>query len=151
MVTRKELRELTYKKIRTIKRLIKEEEWEVAGYLMGYVLECALKAASCKALRLEGYPPVKFRSGSEGAGFKTHEFEQLLIVSGLNDFYGKVAATPEYSNWSDFTAIYPGVWTSMRYEDMSKKFNEALIKELARNLYDDNESIIETIKKNKRW
>lgn len=151
MVTRSELRKLTYRKIQTIKRLIKDEEWEVAAYLMGYVLECALKAASCKALRLSGYPPVKFRSGNEGVGFKTHEFEQLLLVSGLSDIYGTLSATPAYSNWSNFTINYPGVWTSMRYDDMSRRFDETTVKELAKNLYDDSDSIIETIKKNKRW
>lgn len=151
MVTRKELRELTYKKIKTIRRLLKDGEWEVAAYLMGYVLECALKAASCKALHLQGYPPVKFRSGNAGTGFKTHEFEQLLIVSGLSDLFGNLTATPAYSNWSDFTINYSGIWTQMRYEDVSTKFDEATVKELARNLYDDSESIIETIKKNRRW
>src|SRR5882672_8625035 len=151
MVTRKEWRDLTHKKIRTIQRLIKDEEWEVTAYLMGYVLECALKAASCKALRLDGYPPVKSRSGKEGTGFKTHEFEQLLIVSGLSDIFGSLAATPAYSNWSDFTINYAGIWTTMRYEDVSAKFDEATVKELARNLYDDKDSIVETIKRNKRW
>ena len=151
MVARKELRDLTNKKIHTIKRLIKDEEWEVAAYLMGYVLECALKAASCKALRLQGYPPVKFRSGSEGSGFKTHEFEQLLIVSGLSDIFGSLTPTAAYNNWSNFTLNYPGIWTSMRYEDMSNKFDEVTVTELANNLYDDSDSIINTIKRKKRW
>ncbi len=149
MHTQEQLRELTYKKIKTIQRLIKEEEWEVAAYLMGYALECALKAASCKALRLSSYPPIKSRG--EATGFKTHEFEQLLAVSGLSDLFGSVSSTPAYNNWSSFTINYPGIWTSMRYEDMSAKFDESTVKELAKNLYDDNESIIGTIKRNRRW
>jgi len=150
MFTGKEWRKLTYKKIKTIKRLIKDEEWEVAAYLMGYVLECALKAASCKALNLPGYPPVKFRGGG-ASGFKTHEFEQLLVVSGLTDIFGTLSASPAYGNWSGFTINYSGVWTEMRYDDVSKKFDEATVKELAKYLYDSNESIIETIKKKRRW
>ncbi|MBI2009485.1 hypothetical protein HYS84_03740 [Candidatus Saccharibacteria bacterium] len=149
MHTGTELRALTYKKIRTIKRLIKEEEWEVAAYLMGYVLECALKAASCKALRLATYPPLKSRG--EVLGFKTHEFEQLLAVSGLSDLFGSVSLSPAYNNWSAFTINYPGAWTIMRYEDVSAKFDEMTVKELAKTLYDDSDSIIETIKRNRRW
>lgn len=147
--TREEWRNLTYKKLKTVKRLVEDEEWELAAYLMGYVLECALKAASCKALRLSSYPPLKSRG--EAVGFKTHEFEQLLAVSGLSDLFGSVSLTPAYNNWSDFTLNYPGTWTIMRYEDVSTKFDEITVRELAKNLYDDSESIIETIKRNRRW
>ncbi len=144
-----DLRQLTYKKIKTVKRLIKDKEWELAAYLMGYILEYALKAASCKALKLSGYPPVRNKGGKVD-GFKTHEFEQLLIVSGLNDLWGKVSTDPSYDNWSTFTAMYPGNWTEMRYEIISK-FDEITTKDLAKKLYDNTDSIIETIKKKKRW
>lgn len=150
MTTGTDLRNLTYKKIKTVKRLVNDDEWEAAAYLMGYILECALKAASCKSLRLSTYPPVRSK-GEEGHGFKTHEFEQLLIISGLNDLFGKLSADPSYDNWSAFTTAYPGNWTKMRYEDVSEKFDEVTVKGLTKNLYDGAESVIETIKKSRRW
>lgn len=145
-----DLRNQTYRKIKTVKRLIKDGEWELAAYLMGYVLEFALKAASCKVLHLSGYPPTKSKGGV-GEGFKTHEFEQLLIVSGFSDLFGNLSSTPYYSNWSNFTALYPGEWTQMRYEDVSARFDEKTVKALAQNLYDDSNSIVKTIKSKKRW
>lgn len=151
MHTGKEFRLLTYGKIKTVKRLIRDGEYAIAAYLMGYILECALKAASCKALRLSDYPPLKSRKGRMGEGFRTHEFEQLLIVSGLSDLFGDLSMSQAYENWSAFTASYPGNWTEMRYDDDTGKFAAATVKELARNLYDDNDSIIETIKKKQRW
>jgi len=144
-----EFRQLTYKKIRTVKHLIKIKEWSLAAYIMGYVLECALKAASCKALHLKEYPPIKSK-GDEGWGFKTHEFEQLLIVSGLIDLFGSLGISAPYSNWSAFTSSFPGNWTSMRYSE-TDKFDENSVKKLSQNLYDDPNSIIETIKRNRRW
>ena len=63
MIIGADLRKLTYKKIETVKRLIADGEWEAAAYLMGYILECALKAASCKSLRLSSYPPYRKKGG----------------------------------------------------------------------------------------
>lgn len=149
MTSGADFRQLTYKKIRTVKRLIKDKEWEAAAYLMGYVLECALKAASCKSLHLTGYPPVRTRDRI-GDGFKTHEFEQLLIISGLSDLFGSLSTDQVYDNWSYFIIMYPGNWTEMRYEIRSK-FDETTTKELAKKLYDGTDSIIGTIKRKKRW
>lgn len=154
MHSRVELRQMTHHKLRTIKRLLDSEEWEVAAYLMGYVLECALKAASCKALRLSVYPPLKDPTvGQEAIGFKTHDFKQLLVVSGLYDIF-RVGST-DYNasqNWSDFTLDYPDNWVSMRYTTGSvKKFDEQKTKDLYKYLYDDNDSIVRTIIRKRKW
>jgi hypothetical protein len=143
--TGKELKENATRKIKLVKRLIVQKECELAAYLMGEVLECALKAASCRTLKLNKYPPFTI-ANKLAEGFKTHDFEQLLIVSGLTDIFGYTN-----QNWSNFTYSYPGSWTEMRYSDMSQKFSAEKVRELADNLYGSTDSIITVITKRRRW
>jgi hypothetical protein len=146
MSARKNFRELAKRKVLTVRRLIAEGEWEVAAYIMGYVLECALKAATCKVLNLSAYPPIKLKDGNQAMGFKTHDFDQLLVISGLSDVF-------DFSNynWSTFTAMYQSDWTQMRYVDMSDKMSETTVKLLASCLYDSKDSIISVIKRKRKW
>jgi HEPN domain-containing protein len=154
MHTGSELRKMTHHKLRTVKRLLDAGEWEVAAYLMGYALECALKASASKRLNLTTYPPLRDSARNKVAeGFKTHDFKQLLVVSGLSDLF-RVGSTyyTASQNWSDFTIEYPDNWTTMRYTDGSvKKFDEPKVKDLYKCLYDDSDSIIQTIIRKKRW
>ena len=48
-----------------------------AFYLIGYVIELALKEAICKYLDSEVFPPQ-----NKGINFKLHDFDNLLILSG---------------------------------------------------------------------
>lgn len=59
--------------------LIDNNRFEGARYLLGYVLELALKRAICKKLSWEDYPPGKWK---DYKSFKTHDFEILLSLSG---------------------------------------------------------------------
>jgi len=145
---------MTRHKLRTVERLLVAGEWELAAYLMGYALECALKAAACKRLNLVTYPPIKdLYTNKMADGFKTHDFKQLLIVSGLNDIFRVGSANYAASQcWSDFTFEYADNWTTMRYTDGTvKKFTEQKVKQLYQYLYDDSDSIIKTISRKRRW
>jgi hypothetical protein len=145
------LKTLAHKRRKTAKILIDAEDWVIAAYIMGHTLECALKASTCKTLKLNSYPPVT-RKGEDSNFFKSHEFERLLIVSGLGDVFSPYGDVSAYQNWSAFTIEYAGDWVSMRYNDQAhEKFTEHKVKSLYNNLYEDADSILKTIARKRRW
>ena len=124
MLTLVQWKKLAHDKVATARRLIDAGEYAVAAEQMGYALECALKAVACKTMRLEGYPPVKGKQ--EIAYFKSHEFDALVLFSGMSDLF-----TNQPGAWSQFTFAYSGQWTEMRYEpDVQEKFHEQFVKDL---------------------
>lgn len=148
-MTREELKKLVNQKIKAAERLMAAEEWAFAAYVMGYALECALKAVSCKTLKLNVYPPVK-KNSREAEGFRSHDFEQLLFISGMNGVFQ--LEDKAYDNWSAFTLTLNGDWTNMRYDrGAEKRFDEPTVRDLYKNLYDDEDSIIQTIKGKRKW
>ncbi len=149
--TREEWQALCLKKIETAKRLIDVREWIVAGDTMGYALECALKAATCKTLKNKHYPPVKvnLQDGSEsGVGMKpTHEFDTLIVFSGLSDLFNA-----RNFAWSQLNSYYTGAWNERRYElELDSVYNQETVTEIADLLYDSEESIIQTLQRSDRW
>jgi succinate dehydrogenase flavin-adding protein (antitoxin of CptAB toxin-antitoxin module) len=150
MATQSDLRNIAKKRLSTVSILMDSQDWEMAAYMMGYTLECALKASACKTLNLPDYPPLN--KNKEDAYFKTHQFEQLLIVSGLSHIFNPRGNVLAYRNWSLFTIDYSGDWIAMRYnESQMKKFNEVKVRELYNYLYDDKVSIIKTISGKRKW
>jgi hypothetical protein len=145
------LQRLANKRLQSAKILIEAEDWVIAAYLMGHTLECALKAAVCKTLKLKTYPPIT-RKGEDSSFFKSHEFERLLIVSGLSDIFDPKGDVDAYQKWSHFTMEYAGDWISMRYNDQAhEKFTESKVKSLYNNLYENKDSILNVIARNERW
>ncbi|MEX1111842.1 MAG: HEPN domain-containing protein [Candidatus Andersenbacteria bacterium] len=147
-----EYRNIAKARLKSVEILLIAGDWHLACYVMGQALECALKASICKTLRIPRYPEghkdqklVNF--------FMTHTFDRLLILSGLNDIFNAGGDPSVYDNWSSFTIRYPGEWTAMRYNDpQSNEFNdEVLAKKLFKYLYEDEDSIIKTISKCRRW
>lgn len=141
-----QLRDLSKIRLKTVRILIEAEDWDAAGYMMGYVLEYALKAAVCRTLRLPHYPS----GGADKSHFWTHKFDRLLTVSGLQDLFGSGEAF--HYVWSEFTKHYEGEWTMKRY-DMGY-WKEKTVKELYTHLTDTsdaNEGILSVIKRKKRW
>lgn len=84
MASQKELKEIAKKRRVSAAHLIKCGDWEMAIYAMAMCLEIALKAASCKALKLEGYPET---NDPNDIYFKSHNFDRLLRVSGMSDIF----------------------------------------------------------------
>lgn len=50
------LRKISIARVKSARLLIDAEDWDGAAQMMGLALECALKAACCKALGLNTYP-----------------------------------------------------------------------------------------------
>ena len=53
--------------------LFKAGDYDTAGYLIGYVVECSLKAMICKKLKLSQYPD----SGHHHDVFSSHNLDRL--------------------------------------------------------------------------
>jgi hypothetical protein len=146
-----ELKKFTKSRIKTVRTLVTAEDWDAAAYMMGYVLETALKAAACKALHLTGYPE-RTRIKHIDNCFMTHKFDQLLTVSGLSDIFTVAGLPGPSTNWSEFVQSYPGEWTNMRYDPNTIiQFDKPVVERLFQNLISDNESIIKTIQSKSRW
>jgi len=151
MATGKDLQQISRARIKTSQILLAAKDYEASAYMMGYGLEIALKAAACKSLRLDGYPS-NTNNKSIDSYFMSHKFDQLLVISGLSDLFSLNGPPNSYKNWSEFVQEYPGDWPSMRYDPKVKlKFDSRKVMRLYNNLYEDAESIINTIIGKRRW
>ena len=55
-----------------------------AIYRCGYVVEIVLKLRICKTLKWEGFPDSR-KESEKYASFKTHDFDTLLYLSGVEE------------------------------------------------------------------
>src|SRR3972149_4461813 len=106
MATYKELKEVSHARLKTVKTLMAVNDWDMAGYLMGYVFESALKAAICRNIKIKKNPD-NIKHDKMRNFFVTHDFETLLTVSGMIDIF-KLKKRPKrvLDNWSHFTIYY---------------------------------------------
>jgi hypothetical protein len=149
MTTGLEFKKLALIRLKSAKNLIDKNDWEGAGYFMGLSLECALKACTCKTLRISDYPE-SHKDKKVPDFFMTHSFLRLLLLSGLSDIFNIKSGDPiAFANWSDFTILYPGEWMTIRYN--LKQFNSKNTNQLYNFLFLDNNSIIKTIRNKRRW
>lgn len=139
---------LAKNRLKTVDILISNQEWGVAVYLMGFVLECILKASACKVLNLKNYPEIKKTKNPKITSyFLTHDFDLLLPISGASEIFelsGEGA-----SSWSGFTQEYSkiGKWTDIRYDTLTQ-FDEKITKNLYTFLTKKPDGIIPLIEKN---
>ncbi len=77
------------------KALFESKRFDGAAYMCGYTVELALKACVCKNLNLAEYP----LSSLKGA-FKTHDFDELLLLAGVSDQFAIAGNKPLATNWN---------------------------------------------------
>lgn len=152
MATGADFRNMTEGRMRCVDCLLEIRDWQMASYMMGHVLECALKAMICKNLGVIEYPSDVKRSINSTVVnfFRTHAFDQLSLLSGLseNTFSATNTQGAEFDNWSQFTFNYPSTWVEMRYEtSQAKVFDETKAREMYNYLIGDTDSIINVIKR----
>ena len=75
---RKTLQQLADPRLRDAEALLGAGQWEAAYYLLGYTIECALKACVAKQFRLHDVPDKKLVNS-----FYTHRLDELLTISGV--------------------------------------------------------------------
>lgn len=139
-----DFREIAKKRLKTVLILMEAKDTGMATYMMGHSLECSLKAVICKHLRLQQYPGQTGRKNID-TYFMTHNFDQLLVVSGMSDILGPRGSEDAFRSWSDFTKEYQGEWVSMRY-----KLDDWSMQKIT-TLYTALNGIISEIKKRHKW
>lgn len=148
-----QLKRVALKRLEAAKTLSSVSDWDGAGHMLGLALECALKAACCKALRLAVYPATRNRAGDEH--FRTHSFDRLLTVSGCEDIF-LIGGKGEFV-WSDFTSPFAdakgkGEWIEKRYEDGT--FSAGSVADLIKSLENSTvgkEGIFTLLTNENRW
>jgi len=120
VLDRKTLKSVTNKKLKAAKILYGAGDYDTAGYLLGYVVECSLKAIVCKTLNLKEYPDT----GRHQDVFASHSFDRLLTLSGyskdlnlsknkdLNDKWSTLT-----KDWKPETRYNEGVFTKKVIEE----------------------------------
>ncbi|HEX9652120.1 MAG TPA: DNA-binding protein [bacterium] len=72
------LHKLSILRQREAAALLKAEQWSGAYYLIGYAVECALKACVAKQVQRFDFPDKKLAIEAF-----THDFEKLVKIAGL--------------------------------------------------------------------
>ena len=75
---RTSLQQLAELRLKDAEALLTAGQWEAAYYLLGYCVECALKACVAKQFRLHEGPDKKLVNS-----FYTHRLDELLTISGV--------------------------------------------------------------------
>jgi HEPN domain-containing protein len=93
MATRRELQKLACLRLKEAEALFAAGCYDGCAYLCGYVVELALKAATCATLDVAEYPESRIRGA-----FKTHDFDDLRLLAGMEQAF--TANSTRLANWS---------------------------------------------------
>ncbi len=103
-----DIEQLSYNKLSDAVFLLQGGRYDSAYYLAGYAIELLLKARVCKTLGIEDF----FDFGNTGKKrlknestltkpYKVHDFEQLLILSGIYAEFERTLIDPTFKvHWS---------------------------------------------------
>lgn len=148
MASGEDLKRIARARLRSAEALLNAGDWDGSAYMLAHVLECALKAVTCKTLRL-GIYPSNIKSEQH---FLTHNFDQLLTLSGLSDILSITGNVDIFRNWSEFTQEFPGNWVSMRYNiSHQNNFDEKKVRTLLNNLTEKPGGIISVLNSKRKW
>src|SRR5262245_41481528 len=77
--------------------LLQAQRWQAAYYLLGYAVECALKACAARQFRQDEAPEKRVVND-----FYTHRLDTLLSISGVKAaLEARAAADPAFQiNWN---------------------------------------------------
>jgi hypothetical protein len=84
MLLKSDLKRIAKERLVDAETLFNVDRLDGATYLCGYVIEIVLKLRICKTLKWEGFPDSR-REFEKYASFKTHDFDSLLHLSGVED------------------------------------------------------------------
>ena len=139
MPSKAELRDLVAARLKDAEVLYQAARYDAAVYMCGYVLELALKACICRRLGLRDYP----ESDLKGA-FRTHKFDDLLLLAGLRDAVDAHANPTLFANWST-AAEWKPEW---RYRPAGSAGRQD-VEEMFKVLRDPPDGVLPWLKK--RW
>jgi hypothetical protein len=102
--------------------LIETSRWGAAYYLLGYCIECALKACVAKQFRLHEVPDQKFVNS-----FYKHGIDELLAISGVKSQLESRARSD-----SNFEIN----WNTVRDWSVASRYEPGITEALARGMYE---------------
>lgn len=118
-----ELKTLAEIRLQEAKALSDKNLYDGARYLLGYVVEFALKARICKILDMNEYP----ETGEISKTYKTHNYDVLIKLAGLEKKFDRAKNLSKqlFDNWS-----YSTLWKEdFRYKPIGtnkiKDINDA--------------------------
>lgn len=114
------------------------KRWSSAYYIVGYAVECALKACIARQVQQHDFPDLDIVKGSY-----THKLKDLLKLAGLQgDLEDPTKQSNELrDNWSKVVIK----WTeSSRYEEPT----QAMAEEMVHAVCDDKEGVLRWLKLN---
>lgn|SRR5687768_1976296 len=117
---RSDLQILAEARVADAEALLQTGRWAAAYYLLGYAIECGLKACAVKQFREHEVPDRKVVND-----FYTHRLDQLLNISGVKDaLERRAAADPQFqTNWNSVrdwneASRYEHATTEVKARDM---------------------------------
>lgn len=145
MANCKELREIAKSRLKASEILMKHNDYDGAAYIMGYALECGLKAVICKRLNLSQYPDKNGNKDKESI-FKTHNLDILLTLSGLENDFSLTSPARRSENWSDATK-----WTTdLRYAPIGTR-KKLDVQRMHQALTELPDGVLTWITKHRKW
>jgi hypothetical protein len=96
MISKKDLKQLSYKRLKDAFVLLNNRRYNASKYIAGYAIELSLKLNICKIFKFDmGFPESerelmsykykvkeRFKEKTNIRDFKTHDFNKLLFYSG---------------------------------------------------------------------
>ena len=120
-MNRADLQTLADLRVGDAKVLLDGGRFAAAYYLLGYAVECALKASVAKQIRQRDFPDKQLILDSY-----THDLEKLLRISGLRSEFDKRVATDKPFEVS---------WTTIKDWNENSRYDATTTEVKARDLF----------------
>lgn len=138
-MTKAQLEKLAGIRLEDAKALLSADRWAAAYYLLGYCIECALKACAAKQLELHEVPDREFINS-----FYTHSFDKLVKISGIKlELEEHKISNPNFAiNWNTVRN-----WNETRRYEFD--ISEAMAQEMYTAMIDNETGVLPWLKT--RW
>lgn len=119
---REQLQQLAELRLEDAEALIASGRWAAAYYLLGYAVECALKACVAQQFRTDEVPDRKLVNS-----FYTHRLDELLSISG---------AKSEFETRARSDSNFERNWSAAREWNEVVRYDLLITESVARRLYE---------------
>jgi len=120
-MTRYELQQLSRIRAREAKALLEKGHFSGAYYLLGYAVECALKACIARRIKRHDFPNLKLAQDSH-----THDLQKLLNAAGLKD---------ELTRQGQQSPALKINWATVKDWSVDTRYQVVVLEKQARDLY----------------
>ena len=116
------LQQLDELRVRDAEALLAASQWEAAYYLLGYSIECALKACIAQQFRLHQVPEKKLVNS-----FYAHNLEELLSIAGLKSAKDACCAAD---------AQFEAKWNTVQAWTEATRYDVGVLETKAREMFE---------------